>query len=92
MDRGETACPREGPHALTDHRVLTRSDVLEAERPSWAGRLWDESPEFYYDGVNFWRCAPHERELLFPRLTPEIGWWHRAGCRCPYCRARTGVA
>jgi hypothetical protein len=77
---------------LTVRQMLTRSDVLEAELPSWAGRLADESAEFYYDGTSFWHCGPHARELLFPRLAPEVGWWHRVGCGCPHCREGSGVS
>ncbi len=92
MDQVEVACPRDGPRSPTHRRTLTRLDVVDAERPSWAGRLRDESAEFYYDGINFWHCGPHARQVMLPQLTPEVGWRHRAGCRCDRCREHAGAA
>lgn len=92
MNQFEAACPRDGPHSLTRRHILTRSSVLDEERPSWAGRLRDESAEFYYDGINFWHCGVQARELMMAQLTPEVGWWHRADCRCRHCSAGTSIA
>ena len=67
-------------------RMMSRDEVVSAER-----RAWTEADEgvgrlYVYDGINFWhrqgRCEP---QPVAPWRAPRAGWRHREDCRCGGC-------
>lgn len=65
---------------------LTVAQVREAERMAWASSRGDDTPDYFYDGIIFWRLLPDgEMAGAHPDELPASGWWHREDCPCPLC-------
>ena len=68
--------------------LYSRNQIHDAERFAWTGPEVDGEPEFFFDGISFWRRSvsrPTERVLA--DHVPDQGWWHSPKCNCPLCRA-----
>ena len=70
---------------------LTLDEVLETERPAWAGPNKGIC-SIIFDGIEFWVTSDTgSRRVALKREIPLSGWWHKDGCNCRVCRnARRG--
>ena len=85
MIRWQYIDPPEPPEPC---RLYGRTEVLAAERWSWAGGGHGNRAEFFYDGFEFWRqLRSGERRMVSPLDAPASGWWHKPDCGCRLCRA-----
>lgn len=65
----------------------TKTQVLDAERVSWADLESDDATWYSYDGISFWRHARDgSRQLTRASEAPASGWRHEEDCNCALCR------
>jgi hypothetical protein len=74
---------------MVDEQNYSLAEVLQTERVAWASSTGAVAPDYYFDGVNFFRLDPEGRQWMV-RLdeAPANGWWHKATCNCSLCRQR----
>ena len=69
--------------------LYSLAQVREVERMAWACSADAAQPDFYFDGIIFWRLTPGgEQVVAQEEELPECGWWHKADCNCRLCRKR----
>jgi len=67
-------------------RMLSRDEVVDAERKAWTEADREGGRVYFYDGINFWHGGGRGDPQMIPQwLTPRAGWRHDEGCRCGGC-------
>ncbi len=73
---------------MVEHVLYTRNQIHDAERFAWAGTDVAGEPQFFFDGISFWRRdGDGGTERVLADEVPDTGWWHRPRCNCPLCRS-----
>ncbi len=67
-------------------RMMSRDEVVSAERRAWTEADREGGRVYFYDGINFWHGRGRSEPQLVPQwLTPRAVCRHREDCRCGGC-------
>lgn len=67
-------------------RMMSRDDVVRAERWAWREADREGGRLYIYDGINFWhRRGRSDPQPVAPWRVPIAGWSHREDCNCGRC-------